>query len=73
MVYNFDVYVVCFQLGEILFMNLLTQKLITKSDVDSTVRTIELFQDDQQTTTHLLVSTVCPRNTLVKLLNCLFV
>ena len=36
-------------------MNLLTQKLVTKSDVDCVVRSLELVQDDQQITTHLLV------------------
>ena len=50
------------QLGEILFINLLTQKLVTKSDVDAAVRTLELVQDDQQTTTHLLVGIVVEKS-----------
>ena len=36
-------------------MNLLIQKLVTKSDVDCSVKNLELVQDDQQITTHLLV------------------
>lgn len=51
-----QVAIISTKLGEILFVNLLTQKVVVKSDVDAVVKNLELVQDNQQITTHLLIT-----------------
>ncbi|KAL3853004.1 hypothetical protein ACJMK2_016594 [Sinanodonta woodiana] len=44
------------KLGEIFFIDLLKKKLVAESSVDAHIKRIELVQDDQQMSTHLLIT-----------------
>ncbi|KAK3585949.1 hypothetical protein CHS0354_038491 [Potamilus streckersoni] len=44
------------KLGEIFFIDLMKKKLVAESAVDAHVKRIELVQDDQQMSTHLLIT-----------------
>ncbi|XP_053407428.1 uncharacterized protein LOC123565052 isoform X2 [Mercenaria mercenaria] len=48
--------IVATKLGELLFVDLLQQRLVTNRCVDEHIKTLELVKDDTQTVTHLLIT-----------------